>query len=682
MAGDTVKKNIGEDNGAAERIGNGVVDDVFTSIPEVEGRRRSGLLPLILVPLAALALLSGLGLLLIRNISGSESMAAFGEIPLSGVENAIVRAALEDLQDKRIELNRKDAEIRRYQDRILDLDRRLRMLQDLMDETLQLKERDLLQEIELILTEERNRLEGLGRDDEQIERALERLRDNLDSEYDAKMVAFRNEELRIYEDRLETLQAERETLRQALDVTIRERLALAQTLETEESDLLSRLYEEKEALGARTAGIREDLEILRESQTAQNYWLDELAGSYLNLLDAVALRDRPAADRALSALNELFTDEAIAELPGIEPRNAADREILRFFEAYVETLESDDLQALITDSRRLADQAEDNARSGRWQEAEVSWRRLGALWALMDRAMQGRMEARARLLAADLDRYGSQGDESWDAGEVDDARAAWSSGLERIPDPVGREVRSLWNRLDEASLRKSLEGEEALLTAFALEREETARAMQELRRAEDRRRRDLAAAYEDRLAEQERDSAASRAGLQARIADLEEELAGARSEIRGLKDAAASADSGSTAAEASAARDLIDALAAENAALANRIDELEQEMAERDAAAEAMNRERASVRWQLYGVIVQRLGDILVVEPLTDQRPAAGAPMRVMRSVGTEQVYHLADGVVVEAGQNRATARVSSVTEGAEIYGTPKVDDLVYVTSP
>ena len=89
-----------------------------------------------------------------------------------------------------------------------------------------------------------------------------------------------------------------------------------------------------------------------------------------------------------------------------------------------------------------------------------------------------------------------------------------------------------------------------------------------------------------------------------------------------------------------------------------------------------------TIQWRLYGVIVQIRGEILVIEPLTNQIPPTGSEIRVMRSLGKDRVIHLADGSILEANATRATSRLSSVSNGAQNYGSPEIDDLIYVVTP
>ena len=113
-----------------------------------------------------------------------------------------------------------------------------------------------------------------------------------------------------------------------------------------------------------------------------------------------------------------------------------------------------------------------------------------------------------------------------------------------------------------------------------------------------------------------------------------------------------------------------------------RIGELEETVAqlERNLAA-ARTTEAEAAKWTLYGVIVQILGETLVIEPFGAEVPAAGDALRVMRSLGEGRVIHLADGIIREAGANRAVGKLSSDASGAEVYGAPRVDDLIYINN-
>ncbi|MCK5736078.1 MAG: hypothetical protein KAH21_06340, partial [Spirochaetaceae bacterium] len=133
----------------------------------------------------------------------------------------------------------------------------------------------------------------------------------------------------------------------------------------------------------------------------------------------------------------------------------------------------------------------------------------------------------------------------------------------------------------------------------------------------------------------------------------------------------------------SAAENRISTLEDELTDLNNRLIESEAALkaAENKAAAVDSSSPVAASQWHLYGIIVQIRGETLVVEPLTNQIPSDGSEIRVMRSLGQDRVIHLADGSIVQANATRATCRISSNSDGAEIYGIPNVDDLIYISA-
>jgi hypothetical protein len=88
-------------------------------------------------------------------------------------------------------------------------------------------------------------------------------------------------------------------------------------------------------------------------------------------------------------------------------------------------------------------------------------------------------------------------------------------------------------------------------------------------------------------------------------------------------------------------------------------------------------------RWRPYGTVDEiQANNTVIVRPQIDRIPLKGTEVRVMRSVGGDRVIHLADGIIEEAGAARAVVRLSSASEGAEIYGMPRTSDLIYLFTP
>ena len=317
MAENSPEKKIGsEKNSNSVQQDREFLNEVLEEIPEMDSVGRSTTLQIILFPLIALILISIIPFLLSYSVFNRTETAINRDFPFMSLESPLLRNAVEDINRKRMELDRKDIQIRRYQDQILGMDNSLRLLQSLMQESLQNREQELLEGIGTIVDEERSRLQALGRTEEDVNRALERLKSNLDSEYSERMDDFRSRELQLYQQRLEGMKADRDSLERALAAAVEERQALARALTVDESDLLARLHEEKEYLNLESAGVKADLKNLRESRFAENYWLEELANQYLGLLEAISVKDGPGAEEHIETLENLFSDSAISELPG------------------------------------------------------------------------------------------------------------------------------------------------------------------------------------------------------------------------------------------------------------------------------------------------------------------------------------------------------------------------------
>lgn len=550
------------------------------------------------------------------------------DFPYTSLESPILQSAVREINKKRQEIDLKDIQIRRYQYRILEQDQKLTLLQGLMDESLKVKEQDLLAEIETAVGEERTRLENLGRNEEQINNSIDELRTDLETQYTKKMDAFRSNEMLIYQQKIEVLQNEREFLEDALNGAVEDRRDLVQTIESEESDLLGKLYEDNTIIDIVNAGVDADLEILKESRKFENYWLDELANQYLGLIESITEQDNERAKSHISTLEDLFESSTVLELAGIEARNEADRELIRFFAAYIDSMGPDEISTQLTETKLLAEQAIDHIRSARYQEAEIAWRKIFNIWPMIDRITSGYIDTRDTLVAADLREYANIAETSLLSGDYDQGSQTWRAGLTQIPDPVGSELRDFWTISERSNSERIEELNQMFFDIIAIEKEEAS----------------------------------------LRLDDLIRDNSNQRTEIR---------PSGE-----SENRELINRIEAQNAELAILKEQLAESRLETIMAERSIRSDSISSQWRLYGVVVQRQGDNLVVEPLTDVIPAKSSVFRVMRPLGNDRVTHVANGSFLTATRFRASGSISPGSINLPTYSSPVTNDLVYLENP
>ncbi len=617
--------------------------EVLEEIPEVGSENRSDKIQLVLLPLLALIIIAAVPLILSFTIIRKSDVTINKDFPYSSIESPLLQSAVEEVKSKRREIDLKDVEIRQYQNRVLQLDDKLKLLQGVMEETLQIKKENLLDKIDSILSEERSRLEALGSSEEQINQVLDRLKTSLDSRYDSEIAAFRSGEMTAYKRRLEGLQEEKTTLETALNNAVSERQTLAVTLKADESELLAGLYNEKDFTEIINAGIDTDLEILRETKIAENFWLEELANQYLGLIDAITARDYIRADTHLRALENLFSGSATAEIPGIKARNEADRELLRFFSAYLTSLEVDDPSALFAESKLLVDLALSHIAAGRYQEADIAWRKLNANWPLMNQATHGFLKTYSELVAIDVNRYAELSESSLKSGNYQSASSSWISGLEHVPDPVGVIIKEFWQLWENTTNLRLAEKDQTALSALAREKEESAARYDTLRRV---------------LVLSEREKQA-----------LSRQIEAAETRAASAEAIAETAVSRADSAEAEAIRSENEDKTIQT--LEDRIAELETLLAENEAAITFVP--ETSSRWHLYGVITMVSGEGFIIKPLINQIPETGSDIRVMKSTGEDRVIHIADGYIASANATRAVIRLS------DVFNTPKTDDLIYI---
>lgn len=629
MAKNTLQK-LNSDSGEPDfdKVDQELESQVLSSIDDKSaGGRFISPFIFILPLLAVLAIFLMQHFLSISLFKNNNEMIA-RDFPYTSLESPILQSAVMEINEKRQEIDLKDIQIRRYQYRILEQDQKLTLLQGLMDESLKIKEQDLLAEIEGAVGEERIRLEQLGRNEEQINNSIDILRADLESRYTEKMDEFRSNEMVIYEQKIEDLRDEREFLEKALNGAVEERRDLVQTIESEESDLLAQLYDDDAIIDIVNAGVDADLEILKESRKFENYWLDELANQYLGLIESITEQDNDRAKSHITTLEDLFESSTVLELTGIEARNDADRELIRFFAAYVDSMSPGEISRQITETNLLADQAINHIRSGRYQEAEIAWRKIFNIWPIMDRITSGYVDTRDELVAADLREYASIAESSLLSGEYDQSSQIWKTGLTQIPDPLGSELNDFWTISERSNSDRIEELNQMFYNIIAIEKEEASLRLEDLTRDNNNRRTETGPSGE------------------------------------------------------SENQDLINRIQALDAELANLGEQLAESRLATVMAEESMRSDSISSQWRLYGIIVQRRGDNLVVEPLTDFVPATSSVFRIMRPLGNDRVTHVANGRFQTSTRSSASGSISPDSRDLVTYSSPLINDLVYLEIP
>ncbi len=633
-----------------------ILDDVLEEIPEMDTISRPQRWQFFIFPLLAFLVIITLPLTLSFITFRSTNPPLDRDLPYQSLERFILGLTVEDLNSKRKEIIVKDQTIRRLQQQLGKIDETLGLVHQLVDESLDARKQALKAETEAILGDERIRLTALGRSDTEIEQALARLETRLKADFEKQMDAFESQEMSLYQDRIETMKSERKTLETALNTAVEERKALAKTLKASEEALA-----EESALGNHQKTISEsmiakELDKHRTRRDEESYWLNELANQYLSLLTALEVRDYQSADNHLKALKSLFDDERISALPGYAPRNKADRELVRFLESYVAAHQESGQDQLLTELLMLVEQTEEHLESGRLQEASIGWERVQALWPLLRKVIDGSRATRETIIARDIRRYASLAGLSLDTGDLDSADLVWEAGLDEIPDPIGNEILDWWRkRLDEEA--RLLASRDRELRNIVVDYEAEITSGEEKRRLLESEITALQAALDD--------------GKKAALADQETpEPLPVSVEPQIVVRYEPDPETERLLAEA------------ENKieALETKVAELEQTLA--SAAEERKpDPENSSSIWRPYGVVSQIQGNTLIIENIAGTIPSPGKELRIMRSLGEDRVIHLADGLILEANATRAVGSLSAAASGAEVYGSPQVNDLVYITN-
>lgn len=306
-----------------------VTEELFTLKPKKKGN----VFPLVLNIIMLLAVAGGVYFAFQYYNTRQENLSIETQQYFS-TEGKLIEELKKESETK---LRKKDEEISKIQNELVELDRQSEELRNSMDEKIKVREEELRSALEDELQRERERLQALGASQEDIEAQLQDFEDQLQNEFNQELQAFREQSSQEIQAKEEELVQARELTREILEKANREKLDLEAETQRREAELRSQFEEEKAALESQTSEAQQRLEELSEQRRREDLVTDQIIGSYQALIDKIELGDITGAENDLDKLETLLMDQKITSLPSIAKRRDIDLFILDSLRENVET---------------------------------------------------------------------------------------------------------------------------------------------------------------------------------------------------------------------------------------------------------------------------------------------------------------------------------------------------------
>jgi hypothetical protein len=402
----------------------------------------------------------------------------------------------------------KEEEIGRIQEELSRIETQSRNLQQDFESTLARREAELRAELEVELAAEKNRLQALGINPDEIENRLRDFELQKQRELQSQLEEFRVKALAEVEEREKELEQAKEIARQILNEATAERESILQQAAAREAELASRFEAEREAFeeASSEAGLR--LEEIARRQETENLITDQIIASYQTIMNRMTSREYEAALGGIETLRALMDDPRIDQLPRIAKRREVERFILNNLQVEIEdelNAETADTGGLVEAAQRLFNaramvgRAETALSEGRNAEARELFQNAVSAFPALETAVE-RLE---RLEAAERRRrsldFLNRGGEYLNSGETDQALASFRQAAVALTEENGDSLNEALGSF-ETTLRQTVRD------SLASENET---ALAELRQR-----------YEERitaLEQGEEESAASGAGLRGEL---------------------------------------------------------------------------------------------------------------------------------------------------------------------
>lgn len=268
------------------------------------------------------------------------------------------RLIAEIRRDAESRIEQKEAEISRIEGELAQLDAEREQLRNEMDEELARREAQFQAALAQQISLERNRLEALGRSEQDIADSIAELEASVRSEQNAELEEYRERAQAEIARKEAELERSQEMTQQILAAAQAERTRLEDESALREEELIARYEAEKAALSERTTEAELTLEHLAATRSQESLISDQIIGTYALLEDRLSAGDFAAAQEDLDRLESILLDPKLDNVPFISDRRETELFIINALGTLVELQASAERQgateSIIENAEQLA----------------------------------------------------------------------------------------------------------------------------------------------------------------------------------------------------------------------------------------------------------------------------------------------------------------------------------------
>ncbi len=276
-----------------------------------------GVMMPMLVNLLAVGLLAIGGLVLYYFFQRGETTLKEETLTITTAEGKLIEQLKKEAEEKLLAKNR---EISQIQGQLSEIDEQRRDLVANMDAKVATRELELRQGMEAALEAERQRLRRQGVSEDDINRRLVALEAQQTGEFQSQLNAFKRqaeEERLATENNLKTMQQE---FQASLARASEERQQVLADSRRREDELKSQLQARAEALEAESQQARQELARISEQREKEELAANQLIGFYSRVKSDMQASLLDQALNNLEGIRQYLNDPAIGALPGMQQR--------------------------------------------------------------------------------------------------------------------------------------------------------------------------------------------------------------------------------------------------------------------------------------------------------------------------------------------------------------------------
>ncbi|MEM5947196.1 hypothetical protein WKV44_01440 [Spirochaetia bacterium 38H-sp] len=306
---------------------------------KIHAQKKGSLLPFLINLFAVIAIVSSF--FVFRYLSAREQeRIASGSTELAAVEAKLIQEIQRQAQEK---LKEKEAEISTIQQKLSELAKQQEELEASMQDKIKQKEEELKGQLELVLAEERKKLEAQGASEETIREQLAIIEQQKNQELASQIDEFKRQAEEEKKQLALTIDNLKKDYQSSLDKLIAERKALEEEAKQKEEKLRKEYEEKTQSLLAQQQATSEELQSARarlaslgEQQQRSQLVEDRIMGLYSDIKKSLEQKDYDTAQQKLVSLQDFLNSNEMISLDSLKERRQIDLFVTDTLEQMIE----------------------------------------------------------------------------------------------------------------------------------------------------------------------------------------------------------------------------------------------------------------------------------------------------------------------------------------------------------